>query len=892
MKKKSLYTIISFFLIINTAFANVKLPEFSFIGKEIGSISVKPSFADITIKFKTESAINIYLEKLKLEQKGVGSIDYSFEEPGFMFGGSIRTAIASIFVGNKAYRNYLAKKFFQKEYLYVISGYEKYGDKLTGGDFESEIKLFYAISLMEMGSQDKAVSILTDLSLKNDNISIYAQDKLFEYLNKINAIDKKISVCGKFHRFSEYSLNSCFDTYYKKDMYDEIIALSDRNKDIIEKNKSLLVYKIAAQYGKGDLVSVAQYDPDFYKDVVAYIADANLEKGDLLKAENMISKIDLKNVKDFYSAKLSILKNDTVYLKENLNNIKPDNNKLFLVLYYISKRFDDIDIDIINNLTFENPAYYDYKNFYIGLSLIKKNRYLEASEYLNKISFYEELIQNSIFYLGVCYYYTDYGLSEIFFKRYIEIGKDKEKLDLSRYMIAQFLFVDKRYDETLKFLDECYLSQCAELKAEVYFNKGDYKQAAAIASSIITDRGFLIAASSLFNLKNYEGALQYLNRIQNKTRSSDLLKMLTYFKLGEIGKGLDIYKKYNYDKEFTDNAALYLYLGNYYAEVINILRPKDKITIEQELMLANSYFSLGNYDDSLKKYFSLIDRKAFIYESSMAIFSIAQQRKDKNLLNQIITKITNLKFDNKDALVLSMVRYLKENGEHKLALEKLNGFLKSFPASNYLKDAYILRGYINESLGYFDECIKDADRVIEYSPKEDEAYYVKALCTKKINKDNAVKIFERLIEVSPRFKEVSIREIITLTDDPYRIQKYLPVVKNMDNILYYDSVVRMLGLLEVRKEFSNFEKYIDELIASRSEKFVPAGYYYKSVLMYTKSDTKSALNFAMRCYYLFPKSPFTYKALQLVLQIYKANSDIESAKKVEEIIKNFDKGGN
>lgn len=69
MKKKSLYTIISFFLIINTAFANVKLPEFSFIGKEIGSISVKPSFADITIKFKTESAINIYLEKLKLEQK-------------------------------------------------------------------------------------------------------------------------------------------------------------------------------------------------------------------------------------------------------------------------------------------------------------------------------------------------------------------------------------------------------------------------------------------------------------------------------------------------------------------------------------------------------------------------------------------------------------------------------------------------------------------------------------------------------------------------------------------------------------------------------------------------------------------------------------------------------
>lgn len=891
MKRTLLSLVIIFVLFSYSSYARVRLPEFSFIGKEIGTISVKPTFADINIKFKAQSSLNIYLEKLKLEQHKIDTKEYLYEEPNFMFGGAIRAAIASIFVGNKAYRNYLAKKFYQKDYLSVIDGYEKYSEKLKGGDFETEIKLFYAISLMEMGNTNTATNVLEEISAGDDNITLYAQDRLFDYLNKVNDNERMLSVCGKLKIFSEYSLNSCLDVYYKRDMYDQIIDLTDRNRTIIDKNRSLLVYKIAAQYSKGELNSVAEYDPDMYRDVVAYIADANLEKGDLDKASSMISKILLKEVREFYSVKLAILKKDIQFIRENLNQISSDNNKLFLTLYYISKHFDDIDLALLKEIKFEKPIYYDYTNFYAGLFLIKKKEYLEAAEYLNKVSFYEELLESSIFYLGVCYYYTDYGLSDIFFKRYLEIGKDQEKLNIARYMIAQFLFVDKRYDDALKSLEQCSLIQCSELKAEIFFNKGDYKQAASVASFVITDRGFLIAASSLFNLKNYDGALQYLNKIQNISRESDFIKMLTYFKLGEIGKGLDIYKKYNYDKEFTDNAVLYLYLGNHYSDVINILKTKEKISSEQELMLANSYFSLGNYDDSMKRYFSLIDKKVYIYESSMAIFSIAQHRKDNKLLNQIITKITSLKFENKDALILSMVRYLKENGENKLALEKMNGFLRSFPASNYLKEAYILRGYINESLGLFDDCIKDAERVIEYSPKDDEGYYLKALCGKRINKDNALKIFENLAEKSQRFKEVSIREIVTLSDDPIKIRDYLVSVKNLDNLLYYQSIVRMLGLLEVRKEFPEFEKYIDELIASRGEEFVPAGYYYKSVLLYTKNDTKSALNFAMRCHYLFPRSPFTYKSLQLAQQIYKMSGDEESAKKVGDLIKNFDKGG-
>ncbi|MCX8084409.1 MAG: hypothetical protein N3C60_05745 [Calditerrivibrio sp.] len=874
------------------SYARVKLPEFAFIGKEIGTITVKPVIADINIEFKTKSSVDIYLEKLKIEQQHLDKKDYQIEEPNFMFGGAVRTAIASIFIGNKAYRNYLAKKFYQKDYLKVIDGYEKYSKKLSGGDFENEIKFFYGYSLMETGSLDNGSYVLEEIAGKrNDNISYFAQDRLFEYLNKIQANDRKINICDKLKHFTEYSLNSCLDAYYKKDLFDSVISLTDNNMTLVDKNRYLLTYKIAALYTKGDLSSIAHYDPELYKDVAGYIADANIEKGDIKKAKSMIQKIEQSETKKFYSLKLAIVENDISYLKENLNSVSLDNNKLFLLLYYLNKYFPNIDMELLKTIKFEKPVYYDYTNFYLGLALIHVKNYEEASTYLSKISFYTELIQNSIFYQAICYYYTDLGLAEQFFYKYLELGKDPDKIMLSKYMIAQFLFLDKRFDDSLKALDRCDTIYCNELKAEIFFNKGDYKQASNIASHIFTDRGFLIAASSLFNLKNYEGTLQYLDKLTNPSRESDLLKMLSLFKIGDITKGMDVYKKYNYDREFTNNAVIYLYLGNHYQEVVNILKSKEKITAEQELMLANSYFSLGNYDESLKRYFNLIDKRNYIYESSLAIFSIAQQRKDLAMINQTLTKILSMKFDNKDYLVISMIKYIKESGDNKLALEKLNSFIKSFPASNYLRDAYILRGYTYESLGLFDECLKDVNRILEYNTKDDEAIYIKAICSKKINKNSAIELFENLANKSQRFKEVSLREIVTLSDDPQKIASLLDDIKQKDMLLYYKSIVRMLGLLEISKDFPKYESYIDQLISSKGEEFVPAGYYYKSVLLYIKNDFKGSLNYAMRCYYLFPKSPFTFKSLQLALQIYKKNNEEESAKKIEEIIKNLDKGG-
>lgn len=874
------------------AISRVKLPEFSFTGKEIGSVSVKPSYPEININFKVQSGIDIFLEKMKLEQKGVNTRSYSFEEPGFMFGGTFRTAIASIFVGDKAYRNYIAKKFFNKEYAYVIDGYENYHEKLKGGDLEKEIKFFYALSLMEMGNIKSSIPLLKELSSGTDNMTYYSQDKLFEYLTKIGDSDGKLDICNRINRFTEYGLYNCLDTYYKKDMFDNVIKLSDQNREILNKNKQLDTYKIASLYMKGDLKSLLGYDPDFYKDVAGYIADAYLEKGEWDKAESIISKITNKEIKLFYSVKLAILKNDKPFLIVNANKIENDNNKLFLMLFYVNRNFPNVDMEIINNIKFENPVFYDYSNFYTGMVLLSEKRYIEAAESLNKISFYEELIENSIFYLAICYYYSDYGLSEIFFKKYLEKGKDKEKILLSKYMLGQFLFGDKKYDEALESIKGCNTNYCNELEAEIYFNKGDYKKASVKASHLFTDRGYLIAASSLFNLQNYEGALVYLKRIEKNSRDSDLLAMLTYFKLSKIDQGLDIYKKYNYDKDFTDNAARYLYLSGNYSDVINILRSKEKINSEQELMLANSYFSIGKYDEAIKRYFLLIDKKLYIYESSMAIFSIAQNQKDTGYVDKLITKISTMKFENKDILSLNLIRYLKENGNNKIALEKLNQFMKNFPTSNYLKDAYLLRGYLHESLGLYDECIKDSDRVLEYSSKDEEAKFVKAMCLKNINKKSALEIYQELADKSKRFEDVAKREIVMLTEDPLTIKESLNYFKTRDNIFYYDSMVRMLGLLEMRKEFPEFEAYIDELVATRSEKYVPVGYYYKSVLMFVKGDFKNSLNFAMRCYYLFPKSPFTIKAMQLALQIYKKNGDVESASKIENILEKLNKGGN
>jgi tetratricopeptide (TPR) repeat protein len=884
-----IFTLVLIF--ISGAVARVKLPEFSFTGKEIGNVSVKPQFPQINIQFRTKTTIDIFLEKMKLEQKGIDSKDYKFEEPGFMYGGSFRTALASIFVGPKAYRNYMAKKFLNKEYLSVIDSYESHHEKLKGGDLENEIKLFYALSLMEMGNTRTGVPVLVELSKGNDNITYYAQDKLFEYYSKINDIDGKLGACQAIKHFSEYGLYNCLDTYYKKNMLKSVIELSDLNQQLMDKNISLNVYKIASLYILGDVKSVMGYDPGLYREVSGYIADAHLENGQIDKAQNIISKITDKDEKLFYMIKMAILKGDKNFLLENFNNVKQDNNKLFLMLYYITKKFPNVDIGLISNIKFENPIYYDYSNFYTGITLLNLKRYQEAIEYLNKISFYEELKEGALFYLAICYYYTDYGLSEVFFKKYLETGKDNEKLLLSRYMLGQFYFVDKKYDEALDIINSCSTINCDELKAEIYFNKGDFKQAITVAATVGTDRALLIAASSHFNLQEYKDALNQLKRVKESSRDSDLLLMLTYFKLSEIGSGLDVYKKYNYDREFTENAVKYLYLSGNYNEVVNILRTRDNLSGEQELILANSYFSIGKYDEAMKIYFNMIDKKTYIYESAYGIFSIAQTRKDIKSVEKLLSRITEIKFENKDILFLNMVRYLKENGSSKTALARLNDSIGNFTSAGTVKDAYLLRGYLHENLGMYDECVKDVDKVLGYNNKDEEARFLKAECLKNINKTNALEIYTSLAENSKRFEYVAKREIVNLTDDPVRVKDLLDYFKTKDDLFYYDSVVRMLGLLELRKDLPEYEKYVDELIATKSEKYVPIGYYYKSVLMYTKGDLKNALNYAMRCYYVYPKSSFAQKSVQLALQIYKKNGDEESVKKVEDILKKIEQGG-
>jgi len=81
-------------------------------------------------------------------------------------------------------------------------------------------------------------------------------------------------------------------------------------------------------------------------------------------------------------------------------------------------------------------------------------------------------------------------------------------------------------------------------------------------------------------------------------------------------------------------------------------------------------------------------------------------------------------------LFLNMVRYLKENGSSQVALARLNDIMGNFTSSSTVKDAYLLRGYLHENLGMYDECVKDVDKVLSYNNKDEEARFLKAECLK------------------------------------------------------------------------------------------------------------------------------------------------------------------
>lgn len=883
MRKMGFLVFFVFFICIGSLHAEVKVPDFSFFGKEISSFKIKPTFTNIDVNFSSSRSFNTYIEGLKIEAQYFDKKEYSTKKPGSIYGGSFGTGLSAVFVGNKAYRNYLAKQFLDGNYLGVVNAYPDYKNKFTGGKFENEAAFLYASSLMETGGTLKAIDIFKDLVSGEDQFAFYAQDKLFGYFSEVGRSDDITRLGGSLDKLSPYSAYIYLDVLYKKSQYSEMLNFLSNYPEYPKDYQVIKDYKVGAEYFAGKLNKVAEYEP-FSETSAHFITDALLKSGYYEKASSLIDNMsDNDSYKYYFNFKFYILNNNYEKAEKNYEKIENENDKLSLLFFYLSESFPGINNNVLNIFSFDDPVSRDYLSYYKGLYFLRQNDYEKAVKFFEQVVFQQNLLINSYFYKGICYAGTNESRSKHFFIRYLNKGSDEEKKNIARFMLGQFYYMEKQYEQTLMLIESCSSDFCKELKAQVYLAKSDFQGTLNALDNVSSDKAQYLKAAALFNMKNYQAALQVLENVGNGYQGKDLLRMLVYYKLGAIDKGLEIYNEHKNEEDFVSRTVRQLYLANQYQTVIDILNNMSELTPEYKLIMAKSFYSTKKFQQAEDIFYDFIRQKKYLYDSISGLISIQSSRETKkSFLENGFNWLNDMDFERENIIALDFARLAFNSGDTGIGIKYLNYFFNNYPDASNIKDAYIIRADFFYSKGKFRECAMDMNSAIERFGQNGELMLQKAKCLEKTALSDALDIYRNL-KSNEQFEKVAKTKIMEHSSNPAEVEKIALEFKGEQYNLYLKGIQRALALTSL-SDLVKKEDYAYELVDSGIREYAPAGAYFVGAVEYARGNYEKAASGLMKVYYLYTDSKYGLKSLQLAKKAFLKANDSKNADKVQKII--------
>lgn len=871
------------------SFAEVVVPEFSFVGKEISKYEIKSSFSNINIEFSANTGFDTYLSKVSLEFKDIEKSEYEGKDPGFMYSGKFGTGLSAVFVGEKAYRNFILKHFISKDYLAIIEVYNEYKGKMKNADYIAEVDFLYALSLMETGGFSESENLLKTIALGESIFAEYATDKLMSYYFKVRNDSKLLAFSSQIEVLTPHPLYLTLYVYLNNRNYDVINKLLKEYDFFKDKYVFLYDFDIISKYYSGDFEAVTKMAQFASKDTEFFVIDSYLMLEDSFAASKLISKIESEQMKAYFSTKSAILENEIEMATLYLERVTDELNKLNLFFYYLSIAFPDLNVSFIDMFEL-SPVNMDYINFYKGIFLLKNKRYVESVIPLEKVSFKTELLKQSHFYKGVAYLHFNRDRSSYFMVKYINEGDDPEKVTMSRFMLAQLNYLDGKYDEAMIVLSGCSTSYCRELKAEIYIKQRKYLSALKTLKSLKTDKAKYLSAVCYFNQKRLAPSAKNILAMKKQTIDSQLLLMNIYFKTGKYKKGNSIYLTNKDDERFIDSAIKHLFLVGRYKEVLSLINSIDNLTDEQLLIKAKTFYSLGKYKESEYLFTGFIDQRKFLYDSIYGLISINQvSASNDDFIKKSLPLINKYKFDKKDFLIIQLARLALEKGEINSGMKLLNQFFSNYKKSPYTTDAYIVKAGLFMKLGRYNECIMDMDSVLKKYEKNEDALFQKAECLEHTDKGKAVDTYLQLSTNSERFRSVSYIKVILLTDSIDDLIKAAAYFKKVDTVQYLTASEKLLGKLGDKDDIFMYDEMVYNLLDSNDERFVPAGLYYSGVMQFENKAYKQTARYALKGYYLFKESKYSVSSLKLAKKSYLELNDNESLVKIEKLIKNNNK---
>jgi len=867
--------------------SEINVSEFSFTGKDISSFNLKPSFTNIDINFRGSKKFETYIDKIKLEFEDIKTDIYKTDEPGFMYKGKVGTLAATLFVGEKAYRNYLVKKYLTKNYLDVISAYEDYKDNIKDKKLSEEVLFIYTLSLFETGNHKKSIDNLKYLSANCVFYNTYALDKLFDYWFIRNNYKDILTYAEQIEEFTPFSLFLYLTVLKKNGNYLDIIKIINQREAFLQEYDIFYDFLIIATYYVGAYNKAISYSDRASPQTISFIIDSYLNQADIKNAEKLIQNLKDSIVNNYFKARIAIIQNNIEKLDTYMKQITKDQDKLNLLFLYVQKNFPDVDILFMESINFNDITNRDYIYFYIALHFLNIDDYLTSISYLQRIGFKDYILSESYFYLGVTYRKLDKKRSIYYFTKYLNGTSNADKREQAKYMLGQLYFDADSIDDAMIVISDCENNMCTKLRSTIYIKKKDFNKALNEVAKLTDEKGAYLKAVIYFNLKKYNSVLKQLNKIKEKNKDIYFLTMLTNFKLNKIDEAYLLYEKYKSYKDFETEAVKYMFLANKFDEVIKMTSNISKDDNELILLRAKSLSSLQKFKEAEKLYKNLIGEKSYLFDAIYGLSTIYNTyTKNNNDKNNSIDKIFNIlkdyEFDKKDMLVLQLARQSLDKGDTENSIMLVNYFFEKYSSSIHIKDAYIVRAKIYKSIGEYKGCVNDINSILKRDENDSETLYLKSECLVHINKPEAINILINLSENRNRFAAISNQKLIKLSDNPKVILKSAEYFEQLDNDTYLTGMIKYLDLIDHNK-LSEHTDIIEMLITSDNNN--AAGLYFKAEILFNDGKFKEAKQNYMKSYYLDEKSIFAKRSLENTLNIYKKEGNISSANKIETILK-------
>ena len=880
-----------FIVIASTADAQISVPDYSFTGKEITGFSIRPGYTAVSFDFKPPSKMDVYIQDRKSEFNASGSDrrDYSADEPGFMYSGSVSTSVSSIFVGDKAYRNNIVKAFLKKEYLDVISSYNKYAPKLKESKYLDEVLLLYGLSLYETGSQRQAFDVLKNLAKGESSFRDIAQDSLFAKLSGLKRYDDIEASVREITSFSPYAFALWLKYLYDTNRYDDIIKTLDKNKDFEKQYPEFINLRVSALYFLEKYKNAASFEQKV-KGTSSHplTLDALIMTGEAAKAFSIAEKLPDSEVKTVIMAKANIALDRLKSAAAGVRTIKNDNEKLALLFYAVTNKFNKITPDFLSSFSFNDKQFNDYVNFYLGLKYLSASEDARALNSFSLIAFNKELIKESYFYRGMAAVRVDASRAEWNFMRYIGAGTDKERVTLSKFMLSQLYFMRGRSDDALMLADDCSADYCRRLKADIFLSKGMYKKSLEEASGLKDDRSRLIRAGDYYNLLDYKSALNELVKIKEPNPDSEYLLMMSLFKNKRYDDAINILEKNKKDARILSAGVEQLILAGYGKKALSYIDTMKNLPPAYQAERAKLLLSEGRSEEAEKIYKDLLSSGRNIYESLQGLLQIAQTRGNtKEFISDAAACLESVgTFDKKDMFASQFAGYAMDMNEPNLAIKYVNYFMDNFMDSPYLADVYRTRARLFKFTNRYENCVSDAESAVKLGGDTGAAEFIKAECLEKVDKNRAVELYRAMAVDNGRFYQPASGRLAVLSDDPDEVLSASERMKGASPELYKSGIIRFLEISDA----SSFLKHKESInrLASEGPADVRSVALWRIGKDYTEREMHAeAARQYLKGYYLFPKEPYAIKNLESAKASYDVRQMEAQSGKVSELLATY-----